>query len=318
MMENRIYTISAVIFSLAAYFTWHQNQEESELQPIELIKTVPEQLTELYLAGSTSTVTVTFRKDHQERFSWIQVESSAGKTGFLGNALFEDTLEDYAHLTAIRSLGILGGSILEQFALLTPKNTLRIRTPMSERIFELGRTTSGSQDVYAREKGKDEVFLLPRRLVSQLAAPQNRYMQRELQKSSLREVAGMTLQSGETFIRVIQHQRKTPKAAYWTFANTPSKPAPIIGNYVTKLRRLAAIQYLPELDIPGPQEALMKVNWLDDEGQSLEEILLFQVVSSDPVQYWAIASATRFPVRIHDTTAAQIVSDLRLLSSPRE
>lgn len=309
-MENRIYTALLVALLAGAYASWTYEDTPTETA-VALIDAPPAALEKLELKGRTSTVTAVLEDVEGTLRARFTVEKKPQRRTFWSNETFEEDLGKYARLEAARSLGALEADELEQTGLDAPSRTVSIITQGQTLELEVGGETNGARDFYVREKGKAEVYLLSRRLFMDLESPGNRFMQRKLRRAPAKEVVSATLTAGDRSLELLHKNRLSPKDAYWSTADAPETPAEAAGNFMDKIERLSALEYLDASRAERFEGApvVLRVAWTGT-AKALDTLELRRAQDG---RYWARTAATHAPVEVSKSTGEQIESDLALV-----
>ncbi len=320
MNENKVYGALLLALMAAAYVSWTQDKDaggrDSE---VTLVEAKPDDLRSIRLRVKTSTVHVSFQQDPGgDTYAWFEITSKANNKRFVGNQAFmEKGRGAFAPLKALRSLGRLSGKELELTKLEKDPGVLTLEVGGSTRIFELGARTHGARDHYVRERGKLEVFLVPGRLVTDLEFPQARFMQKKLRSAPLKEVAKISLAGGGQSQQFFHKNRLAEKQSYWTIDADSDTVHETAGNYLDKLEKLTAAEYLKNRKLPEGLDPVLEAQWFDDNDKTLGKLTLWRQGQGKGVTYYGQSTATRGPVKVHRFIAEQVERDLKdLLSNP--
>lgn len=309
-MENRIYAALLVALLAAAYASWTQEGAPAEVA-VALLDAPPSSLERLELEGRTSTVTAVLQEIEGTRRALFTVKNQQGLRTFWSNEAFEKDLEKYAKLEAVRSLGRLSGEDLDQTGLDAPSRRVRITAGGRTSELDVGGETNGARDFYVRRKGEDEVHLVVRRLFADLEVPGNRYMQRKLRRAPAKDVASVVLEAGGRKVELLHKNRLSPQDAYWAQLDTPETVAEAAGNFVEKIERLSALEYLdaPRADRFDAAPMVLQIRWMGADGP----LDTLELRRGDDGRYWGRTAATHAPVEVSKSTGEQIESDLALV-----
>lgn len=311
--ENKIYAGLLAVLLVLSYLSWHRAPDEPGTSKVTLLDARPESLRKVELHSPTSTVTVELRGEGEDRYAWIEVLRGKRSKRFVGNRALNDAAKGYAKLEAARSLGTVKDDRLAETGLDAPKTTLRIVLGQDERVFEVGGRTSGARDYYVRPEGGAEVFLLPSHLINDLERPEGRFMQRRLREAPLEDVVRLRIEAEERSTEVLHENRFSPRDAFWATPDKPDTVSDILGNYVDKLERLTATEYLDDPERFEAATPVLSAVWIDEDGEVLDRLEIRKSGEGDDVEYYGRSRATRVPARLVRFNAQQLESDLSLV-----
>jgi len=222
-------------------------------------------------------------------------------------------LGNLAPLMAVRALGDVPADRLEALELDEPKRTLTISCGGKTHKLAVGATTYGASTRYVRDESGGPIYLVKASLFSDLEMSRARFMQRDLHDFKLPEVETAKV-AGRGAERTLLHRdRRNPKGANWVDAAEPDRRNELYGNWLTRVVRLRALEYLaPGLE-PGDTakpktnaESVVKIAWRGDRTGDFE---LVKVPGKAP-DYFARSHATGGWVKVPATLARQIADDV--------
>lgn len=301
-----------VLLMVGAYVSWHHEEDAGKEEMVTLVNERPEAFQGLTMVTTTQTVTMSLKETDAERRVWFEVESSKGTKRFAGNEKAEKLVDTLAPFRALRSLGAnLSEDELKATGLDAPKRRLSLRFEGGERQFELGGRTSGSQDHYARKAGGQEVVLLASRTIANLEFPSSPYMQRKLREGPDSEVEKIELSASGKTLRLLHKNRLSPQDAYWVpEGKGQSAKNETFENYLGKLSRLTAMEYLADAKAFESAEPILEVAWYGADGKRINTLSVRKQGAEKGVEYLAQSTRTGHPVRISRFAGERAEKDL--------
>lgn len=311
MNENRVYAVLLVALLGAAYVTWSRSDETPDENKVALIGGQAAGLEALTLVTTTATVQLNMTDTDGVRRGVFTTINRQGKRSFLSNETFEDAVESYAKLEALRSLGKLTKDEQSEVGLNRKFRKLALDVAGTTYRFRLGGRTNGARDHYAQREGSDEVYLLPSALIADLELPQGRYMQRKLRRADGKDVAGAVINAGDRQLEGVHKNRLAPREAYWAQAETPDDVAEALTNFLKKVETLSALSYLDGDEAFQAAEPVLELVWKGEDGQTLDTLELRR--EGPKGRYLARSKTTVRAVEVPRSSAAQIESDLSVI-----
>lgn len=311
--ENGALGAALLALMVGAYMSWHHEPDAPDDTTVRLLDLELDELDAVRLTGPTATVAVSFFDHEGRRRAWLELERGPHERAFVGNPAFMKALEELAGLEALRSLGRLDADAVASAGLDAPKRRLELRARDTTHALELGGRTNGARDFYARRPGEAEVFLLRGRTITDLEAPEARYMQRRVRAARLRDVGGLNLTAGERSREAIHKNRLSPGDAYWAWADAPDTVAEALGSWITKLERLSVQDFLTEPERFEAATPVLRVRWTDPEGETLDTLELRELSVGERTEWLARSKALGRPARMPRGTAEQLARDLEVV-----
>lgn len=233
---------------------------------------------------------------------------------FLTNKKREDLLKLLFPLRAERNLGKPTADALKGFGMDDIKSTLTLSCGATT-VLEIGGTTFGSGDFYARRRGDENLVLLNGRLSKDLQSAEFNFMQKALHSFVLKDVDEARVTVNGTTRRLLQRNRQTPEQATWVDAAQPDQRNELYDNWLTRLSRMTAREYLATNAQPGSEltPALTSVKEVATveyfvEGLSKGKLTVARV-GDDMTHYYARSEATRNWVAVSEIVGAQVERD---------
>lgn len=324
-------TLAHALLALAglffAYQTWTRVEEDDVVVGEVLLAECDAQtLQKLTLQSDKLTVTLQPERSGTNVDYWVTVErapvlapnAAAGETmapkRFLTNKKLEELLKLIYPLRANRNLGTPTEGQLKGFGMDKIVTTITLQCSTTTTI-EIGGSTFGNGDLYARRKGERSLVLLDGRLSKDLQSAEFNYMQKALHGFVLKDVDEARVTVKGTTKRLLQRNRQTPEQATWVDATRPDQRNELYDNWLTRLSRMTAREYLATGATPGrellpPQTTLNEVAVVEYfvDGVSKGKITLARA-GSDMTHYYARSEATRNWVIVSEVVAQQIERD---------
>ena len=173
---------------------------------------------------------------------------------FLGSARVDDLLDELAHLTAERDLGLLDSEALEPLGLGRPLGHLTLRTAKAEHRLEIGERAVESRLRYVRLADSGAVYVVPDRRIADLEQAERRLLNRELFGFRERDVETVVVRAGEAVHRYVQQNRDQPGRAFWAGAETPDREDERVSTWLAKMFQIRVERYLAEGEDPLAEE----------------------------------------------------------------
>lgn len=310
MKEVKLYTVALLGLMVLAYLSWTKKDEVEQSSTVTLLSAAPERVEQIEFFTKTSTVKVSFRKHEGERYSWFEVQGSRSTRVFVGSDKVEGLVKDFAPFEALRSLGKdLSEEELKLTGLNAPKQKLVLKVLGQDKTFDVGDRTGGARDFYVRPKSAEAVFLVASRILSDLQFPEGKFMQRQLRTAPRTEVNRVTLSVKELSLTALQKNRLSTQDAFWATEAAPDTKNEALGNYLEKLEKLTAVEYLQDAKVFEAATPVLEAVWYSEGGDELGRVDLRKVVGDKEPTYYAVSTATYVPVKVSRYTAESLEKD---------
>ena len=237
---------------------------------------------------------------------------------FKGNKSVEELVKGLAGLSAVRSLGQVDKAKLKAFELEGSKKTLTLVTDSTPRTFIIGGNTFGNMDVYIQDKQDGRVYVVRPRLLQDLQYAEFRLVDRDLNGFEPADVERAALVAGKQRKVLMQKNRRDPASAFWVDAEAPEKKKDFYRNFMGKLLRLQAMEYVSPAESKKPLTELLSVEF-ETAGGKREALKLLQgggpaiaPPGGKPAdkEFYAISSNTRQLVKVNPRLADEVARDV--------
>lgn len=317
MNEIKIWGATLALLLVGAYLSYTKKEEAGTTEAVTIVDQKKDALQEIVLYAKTQTVAVSLREADGQKYGWFEVEVRKRKRSFAGNEETDKLIEGFAPFKALRSLGKdLAGKEFEETKLQKPERRLVLNYGGSQKEFEIGGRTSGARDHYLKAKGGNEVYLVASKILGDLEYPEGKYMQRKLRTAKLDQVEKVSLVAGGKTKVALQRNKAGGKDAFWANEATPDEKNETLGNYLDKLDKLTATDYLDDAKAIEGAATLLEATWFGEEDKNLGTVKLLKKGEGKDAEYFASSTATHLPVKISRFTTEQLEKDLGTIMAP--
>lgn len=325
-----VHGLLAVIGLTLAYGVWTGGDPaERPVEEVTVWDCPPTRLTSIRYEDKDRRVLVRTAEDEGDRYFWVETErlgtkapgegsEAAQKKIFVGSKALEEFVPKLLPFRAARSLGEIDGAMKKDIELDDPKGSLSIECGGRKRTFLVGGSAYGSGERYLQEKGGGPAYLVGAGLVGDLQFAQHRFMQRPLHRFEATEVDTLLVRAFGKERMLKQRNRQDKKTAEWVDAADPDRRNELYGNWMARVQRLLASEYLapgakPGSDLEGTPPApvpVLTLAYRDDRGRELGAMELVRV-DAEPKSYYARTEATRAWVKVPESVAREVDYDAR-------
>ncbi len=310
MREVKLFTVALLGLMVLAYLSWTKKDDEAKDAKVTLLSAKAEAIERIQFFTKTSTVELSYREAAGEKFAWFEVKSSRSTRRFTAASKVDSLLEAFAPLHALRSLGKdLSKEGLALTGLDEPQQKLVVTVFGKDKSFDVGERTGGARDFYVRPQSSKAVFLVASKTLSDLQFPEGKFMQRQLRNAPRTEVAKVSVTVGELSATALQRNRQSAKDAFWATEEKPEEKVDALGNYLDKLEKLTAVEYLADEAVFEKAQSLLEAVWFSEDGEQLGRIDLRKSGEGKSATYYAVSAATKVPVKVSRFTAEHLVED---------
>jgi len=216
--------------------------------------------------------------------------------------------EGLAPMMALRQLGKVDDARAEEFGFDKPEGTLRVAFGSRQHSLVLGGTTPGGGDRYAKDPATGNVFAISGDLGRNLQFAESRLLERELHDFKPEDVKRVKITKGALIRELVRVEGKKDG---WADPATPDKLDETAGNWMSKLGRLRAQQYIESIGIPvAPEYQIVRVEYFDGK-KSLGALDLLRIPDDKSnAGYLAQTEYTRWYAQVLKSSAEQVQQDL--------
>lgn len=229
-------------------------------------------------------------------------------TSYRASQEFEKTLERLLPLRAERDLGKPDAKKLAQFGLVEAGRSLIVEAREQKVAYLIGSQTYGDATTYIRQQPDGPVFLVSSTLIRSLDARANRYLERRLvgvDQQDVERIAVGTLTHSREFTR----QKREKQRSVWVPADNPESANDLFTNWVERVFRLGADEYLNEDPLPPPRPEFKLICFRG--GQQLDELELASAEAGEGKRdFFARSQFTGGWVKLKSGDAEAVVNDL--------
>jgi hypothetical protein len=317
MNEIKVYSSLLAALLVGSYFSYAAEQNPKPTasdDKVVVLDAAKDDLRGISIITRTQTVSVSYKQDTDNKsYPWFVVEQNKRKRSFAGNDKTDKALEAFAPFKALRSLGKLSATELNEAKLEKPERKLILSLKSADKIYDLGGRTTGARDHYLRTRGgSGEVFLIASAVLGDFEYPEGKFMERRLRASALKDVGKVMISANGKSKTILHKNRVSPNEAFWAWDAKPDEKSETLGNYVDKLDKLSALDYPPD-DSPFPRAGtpVLIATWYgDDEKTVSATVEIWRAGEDKKAEYYAISNTTHIPVKLAKFSAEQIERDL--------
>lgn len=321
------HSLLAIVGLGLAYQTW--TKEDAPVQAddeIEIFTCEASQLAKVTVETDQKVAVLEPKREGSETLYWISVtrkgtEAAPEAEAFVGSDKAKEYVDALAPLMAMRSLGQVQDKQLEEFELKEAKTTLTVECGGRSFALQIGGTTYGAGDRYARVAG-GEVFIIKPKAVTDLENASSRLMQRDLFRFETKDIERLAISGFGAERTLQQRNRLDPRQASWVDATAPDRVNDLYGNWVqNRLERLRVQNYLPIGAEPGSEldatagankvvTPLLTLTYSGGDGAELGKLELVRVDAAAKT-YYARTSVTRAWVTVPTSAAQKVEEEVR-------
>jgi len=230
---------------------------------------------------------------------------------YRASADFEKKLAKILPLFVERDLGRVDAEKLLEFGLDPGERRLTVTVGSQELSFVMGKKTYGGSATYLRQLPDGPVFLLSSALERSLDIRAPRYLERRLVPLAAADVDAILVSSQQKEKKRLLSKKKQERADKW-IAEDPEDDNALFGNWVAKLFKLSAIEYL-EKD-PSPQPTIgVRLVFIQGKKSKDELQLASRPKPDGKKEYFARSTFTGQWVLLRAADADSLLSDLNAI-----
>ncbi|HEY2409452.1 MAG TPA: DUF4340 domain-containing protein [Polyangiaceae bacterium] len=227
---------------------------------------------------------------------------------FTGGKAADDLVKSLAPLHAMRAVGKVEGTRDEEFGLDKPEGTLKIMIGGKEQTLVIGGSTPTGSERYART-GSGEVFAIAGDIAQNLSFAESRLAEHDLHSFKPDEVTRVKISKAGKSREAVRIPEKNEG---WADATAPGKLDETLGNWMSKVNRLRANDFVEKPSAPlAPDAALVHIDYFAGS-KKLGYLELFRVPGEKGNDFLAKTEYQRWYVKVPNTVD-QIDQDLASL-----
>lgn len=296
--------------AMAAVSVWTRDESVKTVGNEATIWTArPSEIQHVSFEGKGKIVHIEPRKDARGAWFFGTIEKtgdSASKSAFVSIETGEKLFETLAPLRALRNAGKIAEERIQELGLENPEATIRVKLASGERSLEIGGSTPGGSDRYARDPSTSNVYVVAGEVVRDFEWAESRLLERELHAWKDAEIqSGKLTASGKA--RDIVRRSEGGKT-FWADASSPDTSDETIGNFMQRLDRLRPSEYAEAL--PDSRTTLVRVDFRGKSGELGFVELVKVPLEGDKADYYIASERTRLHGKVVASLAQQVEQDI--------
>ncbi len=217
-----------------------------------------------------------------------------------------------APFKALRALGKVSDEQAAEFGLAQPDATVNIKGAFGDKRLFLGALTPGGGDRYIKEAASGEVFVVKGEPFRFLDAPESWMIERELHDWKEPEIVSATISAGGKSRKLVHVGPEGKK--FWADAAAPGKADDALDNWMSKLHRLRAMEFVAEL--PPQREPVFRIEFTGAKPLGYIEIWKARTNPDGTLDYLLQTERTRLYAKVSTLFTEQIEQDLGVALKP--
>lgn len=273
----------------------------------------PSEIERITFEGKGKTITLEPRSDASGKWFFGTITKPAAspsdppsKTALVSISTGEKLFETLAPLRAIRDAGKLPQERIAELGLETPEATLRVKFASGERVLEIGGTTVGGSDRYARDPQTGGVYVVPGEIGRDFEWAESRLLERELHDWKDADINSAKLIAGGKSREIIR--RSVESKSFWADASSPDASDETVANFMQRLDRLRPSEYAESL--PEARTVLVRVELSTKTGSRGWVELVKVQGEGDKADYYIASERTRLHGKVVASLAQQVEQDI--------
>lgn len=319
MKEIKLYGTLLFLALVGTFVSWRRGTFlEDSRERVMLLNASRREFRSFSFFTGTQTVSMSFGTDDEgSPYPWFELlrEGGAKTWTFVGNDKVDELLGMLAPFRALRNLGMLPRSELEEMKIEPPQRKFTIVLKSGAHVFDVGTRTGGARDYYVRPAGSTEVYLVASDALGHIESPESRFMQRLFRTTPQANISKVVLTAAGKSKTALQRNRLSPDDAYWAAESKPEDRNDALGNFIAKLDRLSVSEY-PKSGASFPKGGVpvLTATWYgEDETTAESTFQVWRVGEEGSAEYFARSSAVRMPVKISVFAGQQLEADVAAL-----
>ena len=335
------YLIALIALLIGALLTHNAPDSAAELEGVTLFGE-DEELVQLNYTSEARDLEVIWRSDERGRYLWatstsreeVEVEEEPVESpgdepaesvdgeelpkaepettiettvrAFKGGESLESLIDSLTPFVARRSLPMEGPP--SDYGLDEPSGELVLTSSSGTRSFTIGGTAYRTRDRYLLDRDNDRLMLVDGGLLRPLSRGGRSLQDRSLLGVDPEELVGLIVTDANRERLELQHRnRHDNRSAYWAREEDRGPAAPI-QDWLAKLLREIAGDYVQQGESPDGLAPLLKVDALDEDGESLSLQFFITNVDGEPATF-AQSTHTRTLVKVEAERLLNLVED---------
>jgi hypothetical protein len=324
MRSVLVHGVLALLGLAAAFWVWNEGDRTARAaESVTLFACSDGELASVQLKTEKKAVSVAFDRKNGTIGGWITVSipNEATPTApsvdrFAASDKVQRVVERIAPLVAERSLGDVNAEKLKALGLTETQDSIAVTCGGETRTFEIGAKTYGGRTRYTRGTKGGPVHLIANGLINDLEMAEHRFMQRDLVRFRLAEIDEVKV-SGKAGTKTLLHRnRRDHTKQLWVAAEAPEQRNELYGNWLSKVLRLRALDYLEKGAEPGAgagrtlvPEQIARLAFSGDKKDTIELVRIPGAKPNDH-KYYARSTATGAWVTVPKSLADQVAEDV--------
>ncbi len=221
----------------------------------------------------------------------------------------EKIAEGIAPLKAVRELGRVPADQAADFGLAEPEGTLTMLIGSKEHKLLVGATAPGGTDRYVKDPDTDMVYAVQGEFLRDLLSGEAVLNERDLHGFEDEDIKSVRIAAnGKT--RELAREG-VGGAATWSDPATPDKPDETAANWMTKVGRLRAIEYVAALPGSPDQARFLRIDYMGKKQPlGFLEVFRFPTADDKKSDWYIRTERTRKFAKVYASAAEQLESDL--------
>jgi hypothetical protein len=277
-MKPNISTYSVLFFIglILAYYASSDSKSHRSYgqQWLSLDKTTFKQLTYEEEGGKSVNI-----EPQGDKLFWVtfQAKADSETQQFRADDTMDQLLEDWTRLGVVKALGSSENLKLEDFALGTDAKLLILEFADQKYVFEVGKRSFQSPNVFMLDKKKNEVILVKQSLLNPLQKPRADLFERNIHDLELDTIDRIEVSNDDKQITLVPHEMK-PGERKWVRAEDKEDEA--ADNWLGRILDLRARNYKPLHETQSTDQQPLKLRIEFYRGEDIVEKFTIREVLS--------------------------------------
>jgi len=161
----------------------------------------------------------------------------------------DELLGKLVPLEAARTLGEIDGEQLKAMGLDDPKSKLTLVFGDKQHVIDIGNSTYGSGDLYARSDGR-EVFLIPSASIGSIRHGASSLLNKNAVGAKREKVTRLTINAGAAGREITQRYSEDKNKRFFSDPAEPEAKLEMVSNWLERMWRLRVVDLLDPADAP--------------------------------------------------------------------